>query len=619
MLNKLINEAKIKFYKELIEKNRTSNKNLWQAIKYMTGINNKNTNIINDILKVDGQIVRDPIKIANVFNKHFVEVGQKLADDLPDLTLSEPEEPSNRHSMFLTPVCDEEVIGVIDDLKPNSSPGLDGMTAMILKQTKLNIASHICFMINKIMETGFCPEEFKISMIIPVHKQGDKKSVSNYRPIALTSTLTKIFEKTIKKRLLSFLIKHNIICSGQFGFQEKKSTEDAISALTSAIYTNLDNKKPGLCVFLDLKKAFDTISHEQMLNSLNRIGIRGKVYKLFESYLTCRKQCVKCCGLISDVRTTSWGIPQGTVLGPILFLIYINGLLKIEGSHKLIGFADDIAVYYEGKNWVEVKTRAEEGMTKIIRWLHEKKLTLNIDKTVYMPFSSYINTLPDYNDLTITTSGKIYNIKRAQKVKYLGLTIDCHMRWTYHIDCIVNTLRTLLPKFRQLRMILDIADLRKIYQALVESRLRYGLLSWGGVSATHVRKLETTQRRFLKIMFKRENKYPSDQLYAESRVHDIRQLFFLLLTVHTHKNKKFITYKSGPHYTRSVSRNEIEEPYSPKSIGQRCHTFLAPRCYNKLPSTVRSCNTMRQFKKQVNTYILATNRSQIRKFITLQL
>jgi hypothetical protein len=270
-----------------------------------------------------------------------------------DCILAYEKSSSNQTSIFFEPVTNQEIENHINSLKNSVAPGYDNISSKLLKEIVPSIKEPLSIIFNRCMCEGYYPEKLNTSIVKPLHKSGNKFDMSNYRPISLTSNISKVFEKIIKQRLLSFFKKHNIISNKQYGFMENRSTQDAIVHLIKNIYKSLDKSKPAVALFLDLAKAFDTVNHVKLLDKLNSYGIRGNALNLITSYITNRKQIVKIDNKFSTVKNLKWGVPQGTVLGPLFFIIYINDLLHLKLNGSIISYADDTAIYVEAETWEE--------------------------------------------------------------------------------------------------------------------------------------------------------------------------------------------------------------------------------------------------------------------------
>ena len=549
------------------------------------------------------KIIDNGEAIANTFNDFFTDVGKNLAEKIPQPTVL-PSEKTIANSIFFEPTNKIEVVEVINTLKPKKAPGIDNIKSETLKKIAEEIAAPFTHLVNKIIETGKFPSVFKTAIIKPLHKNGDCREVTNYRPISLITNLAKVVEKIIKIRIVKFLEKYNVISDRQFGFRSGKSTQDAISSLTNEIYKAMDLSKPTLCVFLDLKKAFDTVSHSQLLKVLHDIGFRNNAYNLMESYLSQRKQYVKVNNFLSNERLVEYGVPQGTVLGPILFIIYLNSLLAINSSGVIISYADDTAIFYSDDTWVNLKLKVENDIINLINWLNYKKLTINYDKTKFLPFSIYKNSLPSYKELNISINNNPVEIKAANSIKYLGVTIDSHLRWDLHVSNTTKTLRSILYKFKYLKSILEVSHLKILYYALVESRLSYGILGWGGVADCHLKQLEVIQKKFLKIMLNKENTYPSNLLYTEAQILNIRKLYILSIAIKQFRTKTNLTYINHPYMTRLKTNDSVKTTTASKSITQKSYSFLAPRLHNYLPSEIKNIQNLNLFKKKIKVFIL---------------
>lgn len=316
------------------------------------------------------------------------------------------------------------------------------------------------------------------------------------------------------------------------------STEDAILALTSTVINKLDDGGKCLAVFLDLKKAFDTVSVPILLKKLEHIGIRGIPLSLFKDYLTGRKQKVKIGEFISADENITYGVPQGSVLGPTLFLIYINYLssMTLTGGH-VFSYADDTALIFTGKTWECARKHAEAGLLQVATWLNVNLLTLNTLKTNFICFSIYDCTQPSENfKIKIHKCMSLNNpdctcthIDKVQHTKYLGVILDHRLSWHMHTELIMNRVRKLIWTFKTLRHVTTKDLLNQIYISLAQSVLGYCLPLWGGATKVKFLELERAQRSLLKVMFFKPYRFPTEQLYLTAGLLSVRKLYLLHL------------------------------------------------------------------------------------------
>jgi hypothetical protein len=355
-------------------------------------------------------------------------------------------------------------------------------------------------------------------------------------------------ERLLNKRLLSYLNKYYLISESQYGFRKKISTEDAVKDLTSLIVSQVNKNKKCLTVFLDLKKAFDTVSVPILLQRMEHYGVRGEGLSLLTSYLKDRKQTVKIDSHISGTVDINYGVPQGSVLGPTLFLIYINELCKMEIENgQIFAYADDTALVFTGDTWDSVKRSAESGLAKIAKWLNLKLLTLNVSKTNFICFSKYNSTQPDLNfEIKIHScptfmDSQCYCPKIAQlsNVKYLGVILDRRLSWYSHLQLMTARLRKLIWVFKSLRHVCSRSLLNKIYVSLAQSVLSYCISIWGGAAKTRFLDLERAQRSLMKVMYFKPYRYSTTELYIFGDLLSVRKLYVLNVVLQTHKSTTF--------------------------------------------------------------------------------
>lgn len=594
-LNRLLNITKINYYKQLVEKNKGNSRRLWNCFRNITNSNKKSTDI-KQIKTKDGNVVTTEQEIANTFNDYFNQVGSSLAENIKPKQRTNFVETKVSHSFFLKDTHIDEVLKTIMTLKLGKSPGADDITSELLREIDQFIAEPLVFIINKCFETGVFPDRLKTAVIKPIFKSGDKTICSNYRPISLISNIAKIVEKILTSRIVEYLDKFQIISQSQFGFRRARSTEDAMAALVTQVYDSLDKGDASMCIFVDLAKAFDTVSHEKLLNVLENLGFRGNTLCLLKSYLKNRTHCVSIGDVTSKSKQMTYGVPQGTVLGPVLFNIYLNDLYNITSSGYIVSFADDTAVFYRSSNWNNLKRLVQTDFVKIVQWFESRLLTINFEKTNFLPFTCYADTLPSFDTLTFHSEQNSIVIKSTKNIKYLGVYIDNHLRWDYHVDYLTKKLRSLNSKFRVYRDILGEKHLKMLYYALIHPHISYGIIAWGGVTNNYLSKLQNTHKWILKVMYKKDRFFPTNTLFTESKIFDIRQIYFEKIAVRLYSKKDNIAQIEHGYDTRLKQTSVIQRKVE-KSLAQRCYRYILPFVYSQVSGLLHNIHSMGLFRK----------------------
>ena len=342
---------------------------------------------------------------------------------------------SNKKSLFLFPLVREELLTIVNSLKAGKSPGYDGVNNDIIKQVISAIIQPLIHVFNSSMLNGIVPENMKIAKVVPVFKKGDPQSFSNYRPISLLTSFSKILEKVIYVRTLEFFNKSKIFSNFQFGFREKHTTSHALLHFIDKISQAIDKKMHTIGIFLDYSKAFDTIDHEILLGKLSHYGVRGTALDWFKSYLADRKQFVSSNGFDSGLQNVTCGVPQGSLLGPLLFIVYINDFHFSSDILSFILFADDSSLYYSHKNSQTLLETVNFELSKVTLWIQANKLSLNLQKDKIICFlviqSKCFQEMYRFNNVLID---------RVSSTKFLGLHIDEQMSWKIHVNHLYKTL-----------------------------------------------------------------------------------------------------------------------------------------------------------------------------------
>ena len=363
----------------------------WQLINEISMRKRKKRTLVKSIRNKKNKKLQNSSAIANCLNTHFGTVGSDMAKKI-DQTSCQAKDPLDyvkilqQQSMYLHETDNSELLKLISKLEIKKACGYDHISNRILKASSYIITPYLSMLYNNCIKQGIFPNTYKVAQVIPLYKGGDKEDLNSYRPISLLPIFGKLFEKIISLRTWSFLNKFDLLSPHQFGFREKFSTEYAVLDIYEKLLKNLSDGISSCAIFLDLAKAFDCVSHDILLRKLEKYGIRGNVLKLFRSYLSGRSQFVKLDNTVSSFIDVVFGVPQGSILGPLLFLIYINDLP--EASEFFIRlFADDTFLCAQDSEIWRLENKVNLELEKVYHWLVANRLTLNYDKCKFMIIS----------------------------------------------------------------------------------------------------------------------------------------------------------------------------------------------------------------------------------------
>ena len=429
LFESLKKRSKKMHYSNLILKYKNNIKKTWQVIKEALGKEKSSQNLPKTVL-VNELSVTQSTSIAENFNKFFTEIGPKLATNI--------KKSSKNFAHYLCkhlselsehPLSINELKDAFFALKINESAGYDNISFNIVKKCFGVLHKPLLHIFNCSIQTGIFPEKLKIAGVTPFFKGGDNRELGNYRPISVLPCFSKILEKIMYNRLYKYLKENNILYKKQFGFQKNHSIEHAIMQLVDQISNSSENNQYTLGVFIDLSKAFDTVDHEILIAKLENYGIKENNLNWFKSYLENRKQFIRSDNISTNYQEIVCGVPQGSILGPLLFLIYINDLNEASDVLNLIMFTDDTNLFYSHKNIGNLFFTMNDELVKINEWFKANKLSLNIKKTKLTLFhKKSLTELGSTLPLAIPNLqiGK-KNIERVSSIKFLGVMLDEHL------------------------------------------------------------------------------------------------------------------------------------------------------------------------------------------------
>ena len=608
-LTEVIKKAKVTYYKEKLNKEKAKVNEIWQVYSELMGSKKQKDKTQIPKLHINDRTLTDKQEISNAFNSYFATIGEKLANkscSTTNLNYSKYLRRQHVDTMFLAPTTEEEVFKLIKSLNSNKAAGLDGFHARTIKLTTPYVIKPLTHILNQSINQAIVPDEMRISKVIPIYKKGERSLPGNYRPISLLSIFEKILEKLIYKRLHSFLTQHNILYDYQFGFRSNHSTTHAVIEIVDNIREELDKHKHILGLYLDLSKAFDCVNHSILLEKLTHYGIRGHANQWFKSYLNNRKQKTLINGKLSDSRTVNTGVPQGSVLGPTLFLIYINDIAECLHEGKVRLFADDTNLFLSDKSLVNLQLNANISLHKLQTWFNNNKLTLNTDKTCFTVFSNSKNR-PKI-ELILNNQP----IEEVPVSKYLGIHLDEKLNWKNHVSKITSKLNQLTAAFYNLSDYIDKDNINQIYYAYVFPHIKYGIELYGACDLSVMKPLQAAQNKILKILYKKPRRFPTDQLHSELKILKCEDVYKLFIGAFVHQQQhnllpsifsNYFILNSTNRNIRTRNNNNLFLPrYNLKST-QKSVKYSGVKIWNSIPTEIRSCNSSK-FKTEYKNSLI---------------
>lgn len=594
--NKLCNQlkhAKKVFFANLLD-NDSPSKRFWGYCKSRSG-----KSPIPETIKHNGLSSTSSAQAANIFSQFFSECFNEA--DGSDTPI-----PHYEISSYIShcSCSSHDVCKLISKLDNNSAAGVDSITSVMLKRTSSSISPILSYLFNLSLTTGRIPDAWKLSRVIPVFKSGDPHAASNYRPISLQPICCKLLEKVIHSQVLHHLNSNNILTDRQFGFLPRSSTSDALTTALHDWYEHLEGRKCVAMALFDLSKAFDRVPHSPLLLKLRAVGITGPLLSWFRSYLSNRSQLVAVHGADSNPVPVLSGVPQGSVLGPLLFLIYVNDLCLSTFSlnSSLVLYADDTTLYKPIIDSADLVS-FQSDINTIHDWFCCNHLTANASKTKVMVISTKKDPFPNLNLLLNNQP-----IERVSSAKFLGIWITDRLSWNLHIENICSKARKTIGFLHRSFQSAPISTRRTLYLALVRPILEYGSTTWHPLNKSLTNRLESTQRFACRVILQSWN-LSHDDLLLDTNLPLLSKRRDIATLCHMYKILHNLCSSPNPYtpHPRTSLRNlnscAVKPPFCRLTLSQKSFYPYAPTLWNYLPEDIVKARSLQSFKLAIQSHL----------------
>lgn len=588
MVAKRIKHAKVNYYSNLIERGNGDSKAYWNVVRKIVKKKKHSLSKIN----VNGELVDvegNEFEVANSFNNYFSNIVPSLRYDAFGCDMFY--EDQTLHDVFLSSFrCTEDIIyNALKSMKNKASHGTDGINIITIKENSRVFIPILYNIFKKSLEQSVVPDAFKVAVVVPIFKAGDPFDLSSYRPISLINSFAKIFETIIKNQLIQYFEDSSFFSSDQFGFLPGRGTDLALEKHISTIASEKEEGKFTLSIYLDFKKAFDFLDINILINKLRASGIGNSALNWLVSFCANRTQAVKVNNVLSNVVKLRYGTPQGGVLGPLMFLVYINDLLQVNFYSKIFAYADDTALVCAAYNRELLKQRLQNDLDKISNWLIKNKLLVNTSKSNCIVFFDQ-NKSKEYmrNKFNFTCHSHmcIYNcscesIEIVEHTKYLGLFLDENLKWNHQVNNLAKKLKNINYGLFHMKNNVKSEFMKQVYVAWFESTLRYGIIHFGGTYPTILAPIVMAQRHAVRIIYNLRRMDRVSHIFRNHNILTVNQIYQYSIIMYVHKYLQYFNIRQVNRITRNSHFLKLEVPVfnTEHCRNQLCYSGL--KVFNK--------------------------------------
>ena len=580
------------YLKQKQEEHRNDPKKFWSTLgKIVPGKKQKQGDIWLKDERDNSEI--PPERVPEFINKFFTNIGPNLARAHREPWVYHGEEVVDElHDIETDEV---EVRRLCKEIKPMKSSGIDKLSSRICKDAFTVLVDKLVHIFNCSLRHNKFPLAWKSAKVVPLFKGGERENVSNYRPVSLLSLPGKLLEKIVHSRITAFLEERGFLSKNQGGFRKGYSTISTVADLTDDLLERTNTGLTTLASFIDLSKAFDTVNREILINKLQLAGIRGNPLKWCASYLTDRRQRTVVNGSSSGYLPVRCGVPQGSVLGPLFFLIYVNDLDFVLTDCKVKLYADDTVLYQSGENCSIAEHKLQNSMNTFVKWCSSNALTINTKKTKLMSFGSR-SRVKKCSKAKIMLKGE--RLKLVPSYKYLGVTLDPTLSYSQHISGVIRTVHHKMTILGKLKKYLNNDVALGIYKAMLLPYLDYADVIFCKAGASELVKLQKLQNRCLRICLGQQRDYSTNRVHREAKAPFLKDR-------HRAHTLNFM-FKRKEQYPNLLNNREIRTRAHDAPLFEvqvpRCEAFKRSVGYhgseewNALPPATRNIKTYLEFK-----------------------
>ena len=609
MVNIAVRSARADFIKDQLETHKNDPKKFWKELKaIIPSAKSTSSQVFNSIKNENGDIISQET-LPNCINSFFANIGLELDKKIPPLSVIGNQinkkyniDPFDNFNI----ISEEELMQEIKHISIYKSSGLN-ISTYFLKICFEILITKLLIIINKSLFTGYFPYKWRTATIVPIPKVKIPEEIGDLRPIALTPIIGKILERFVHSQLLQHLNRNNILTDFQNGFRKNHSTIDTIFKYTTDLQLNKNKNLHTISLYIDFKKAFDTVNHKILVEKLKDMKIGNKVLSWINSYLSNRNQCTRVGGNVSDKQLVCTGVPQGSILGPLFFLCYINDITCVcQDSHILL-YADDTVLYKaisDTERFLDMH-KFQQDVHRLVVWCQRNRLSINVKKTklVFHPASQ--NSVNNINSVI-----KMQNtvIDYVTSYVYLGVEIDDMLTFKKHFSNIFKNVSHKLFILRKIRNMINVKAALDVTKTMFCSIIDYGNIFLSSTNDSDLHELQILQNNAIRCCFgindPRDEHVIDIHKRANIKLIDVRRKKQILTCMWRNIHKGIINVARPIRQNRSAMATSIYLPVPRTTLFKKSVYYLGATLWNALPIDARLCGDIDSFKTEINNIFI---------------